>query len=58
MASVRENKKTGKVFSYRFTAFLERDDDGTQQRRYITWTPPKGFDPAKARKEAERQAAL
>ena len=58
MASVKENKKNGKVVSYCFTAFFGRDEQGKQIRQYTTWTPPKGFGPAKAKKEAEKQAAL
>ena len=58
MASIRENKKNGKVVSYRFIACLGRGDDGTQIRKYATWTPPQGFSPARAQKEAQKQAAL
>ena len=58
MASVRENKKNGKVVSYCFTAFFGKNDEGKQVRQYTTWTPPKGFGQVRARKEAEKQAAL
>lgn len=33
MANIRENKKNGKIISYRFTACLERDAQGTQVRK-------------------------
>ncbi len=56
MAAIRENKKNGKVVSYRFTTCLERDAQGKQIRRYTTWTPPEGLTPAKAKKAAERAA--
>lgn len=56
MAAIRENKKNGKIISYRFTLCLERDAQGKQIRRYTTWTPPECLTPAKAKKAAERAA--
>ena len=56
MANIRENKRNGKTVSFRFTACLERDTQGKQVRRYITWTPPEGLTSAKAKKAAERAA--
>ena len=56
MASIRENKREGKVISYRFTVCLARDITGKQVRQSITWTPPEGMAPTKARKAAERAA--
>lgn len=56
MANIRENKKDGKVISYRFTACIERDIRGKQVRRYTTWIPQEGLTPSKARKAAERAA--
>ena len=56
MAAIRENKKNGKIISYRFTLCLERDAQGKQIRRYTTWTPPENLTPAKAKKAAERAA--
>lgn len=56
MASIRENRKNGKVVSYRFIACLERDARGKQVRRYATWTPPADLTPAKAKRAAERAA--
>jgi len=35
MASIRENRKNGKVVSYRFTACLERNAAGKQVRKYL-----------------------
>ena len=58
MASVRKNYKNGEIVSYTFTVCLGRDPQGKQIRRYKNWTPPKGIGPAKAPKEAEKQAAL
>ena len=56
MANIRENQKNGKTVSYRFTACLGRDESGTQIRKYMTWTPPEGMPPSKAKKAAEREA--
>lgn len=58
MASVRENQKDGKTVSFTFTVCLGRDAKGRQIRRYKNWKPPKGIGPARAPKEAEKQAAL
>ena len=56
MANFRENKKNGKVISFRFIVCLERDVRGKQIRKYTTWTAPADLTPAKARKAAERAA--
>lgn len=56
MANIRENKRNGKVVSYRFTVCLDRDSLGKQIRRFRTWTPEEGLTPSKARKAAERAA--
>ena len=58
MATIKENRKDGKIVSYYFTACLGRDDQGKQIRQYTTWTLPKGIGQKTARKEAEKQAAL
>lgn len=55
MANVREGKKNGEVV-YHFTVCLDRDRQGKQVRRFMTWTPPSGLTPSKARKAAERAA--
>lgn len=57
MASIRENRESGKVVSYRFVACLGRDDSGKQIRCYTTWKPPVGMTPAKELKAA-RTAAM
>ena len=56
MATIRENKKNGKTVSYRFIVCLGRDAQKKQIRRFMTWTPPEGLTPAKAKKAAERAA--
>ena len=56
MANIRENKKNGKIISFRFIVCLVRDVRGKQIRKYTTWTPPEGMTAAKAKKAAERAA--
>jgi len=58
MANIREKQKDGKIFSFSFTACLDRDATGKQVRRYKTWAPPEGMAPSKARKAAERAAMV
>ena len=55
MASIRENKRNGKTISYRFTACLERDEQGKQVRQYTTWTPAAGLTPSKAERAIQRE---
>ena len=57
MASIKENRKNGQIVSYRFSVYLGRTPDGKQLRQTLTWTPPEGLTPVKARKAAERAAA-
>ena len=56
MASIRENRKSGKVVSYRFTSCLGKDENGKQIRKYTTWKIPKGVSPSKAKRMAEKEA--
>ena len=56
MASIRDNLKDGNVVSYRFIACMERDAQGKQIRKYLTWTPPDGMTPSKAKKLAQKEA--
>jgi len=57
MANIKEYKKDGKVVSYYFSAYLGKNKDGKQERRYITWEVPNGLSAARARKAAERADA-
>ena len=57
MATIIENKKNGKVVSYKFRAYLGKQKDGKQATKYHTWKIPEGLTPAKARKMAEKAAA-
>ena len=58
MATVKEYFRDGKLYSFHFTATLGRDKNGKQIRKYKTWIVPKGFTPAKARKQAQVDAEL
>lgn len=57
MATIIENKKDGKVVSYKFRAYLGKQQGGKQVAKYHTWQVPNGLTPAKARKAAEKAAA-
>ena len=38
MASIYLNRKDGKIVSFKFKAFLGRDESGRQIVKYTTWT--------------------
>ena len=57
MASIKENRKNGQIVSYRFSVYLGRTPDGKQLRQTLTWKPPEGLTPVKAKKAAEHAAA-
>ena len=56
MATVKENRVNGKIFSYYFTCVVGRDSQGKQIRRYKTWKVPDGMTPSRAKKLAQREA--
>ena len=58
MATIIPNEKGGKIISYKFRAFLGRDEKGKQIARYLTWTVPEDMSPAKGRRAAEKAAEL
>lgn len=47
MATVIENKKNGKTVSFKFRAYLGRNEIGKQVNKYTTWFAPDGLTPAK-----------
>lgn len=57
MATIKEKRVNGKIFSYKFTCCLGRDAQGKQIRRCTTWQVPEGMTPSKAKKAAERESA-
>ena len=58
MASIKEEGTKGKRLSYKFRVCLGRDESGRQISKAMRWNPPEDMTPAKARKEAQRVAAV
>ncbi len=58
MASIYPNKKDGKIVSYKFKAYLGRDEHNKQIIRCTTWVPPAGMPSAKKQKAAQSAAAV
>ena len=56
MATVIKNLKDGQVISYKFRAYLGKDER-TQIARYTTWHIPDGLTPSKAERAAQKAAA-
>ena len=56
MASIMQNKKDGKVISYKFQACVGRDEFGKQIWRCTTWKTPDGMMPSRAEKAAQKAA--
>ena len=57
MASIAQNKKDGKIVSYKFRACVGRDEFGKQIFRCSTWKVPDGMTPSRAEKAAQKAAA-
>lgn len=58
MATIISNARGGKIVSYKFRAFLGRDETGKQITRYSTWPVPEDMSPTKGRRAAEKVAEL
>ncbi len=56
MASITQNKKDGKVVSYKFRACVGRDDFGKQIFKCHTWKVPDGLAASRIEKSAYRAA--
>jgi hypothetical protein len=54
MASITQNKKDGKVISYKFKACIGRDEFGKQIFRCTTWKAPDGLSAARIEKAAQK----
>ena len=50
------SREKRKIFLYRFTACLGKDEKGWQIRRYRTWQVPQGLSPVRAERAAQRAA--
>lgn len=57
MASIIQNKKDGKVISYKFMVCVGRDEFGKQVWRCNTCKAPEGLIPSRAEKAAQKAAA-
>lgn len=57
MASITQNKKDGKVISYKFKVCVGRDEFGKQIWKCKTWKVPEGLIPSRADKAAQKAAA-
>ena len=57
MAYIQEKSKGKKIISFKFKTYLDRDENGKQIVKCMTWYPPSDLTPAKARKEAQLVAA-
>ncbi len=58
MASIKENRKNGKIVSFKFRVFIGRDEDGRQQFKTKVWKPDKSCTEARLIKLAEAEAAI
>ena len=58
MASIIQNKKDGKVISYKFQTCVGRDEFGKQIWRCTTWKAPDGLIPSRAEKAAQKAATI
>ena len=58
MASIKEEGTRSKRLSYKIRVCLGRDENGRQISKAMRWNPPEDMTPAKAKKEAQRVAAV
>ncbi len=58
MASIKENRKNGKIVSYRFRVFIGRDENGRQLYKTKMWKPDQEYTEKRLKKLAEAEAAL
>ena len=56
MASITQNKKDGKVISYKFKACVGRDEFGKQVFKCSTWKVPEGMALSRVEKAAQKAA--
>ncbi len=58
MASIYPNRKDGKIVSFKFKAYLGRDENGKQIFKCMTYTPEKQMSESRLTAQAEKQAVL
>ena len=54
MASIYPNRKNGKIISFKFKAYLGRDENGKQVFKCTTWIPDKTMSEGKLTALAEK----
>lgn len=58
MATIIENKQDERTTSYKFRAYLGKNEHEKKIFQYVTWRAPDNLTPSKARKAAEKAAEL
>ena len=58
MASIYPNKKEGKIVSFKFKAYLGRDEEGKQIFKCKTWIPEKSMSENKLIALAEKEVMI
>ena len=58
MASIYPNRKNGKIVSFKFKAYLGRDENGKQIFKCSMWTPDKAMSESKLTALAEKEATI
>lgn len=58
MASIYPNTKNGRIVSFKFKAYLGRDENGKQKFKCMTWIPEKEMTSKKLMQTAQREATI
>ena len=58
MASIYPNRKNGKIVSFKFKAYLGRDENGKQIFKCTTWSPERSMSEGKLTALAEKEATI
>ena len=58
MASIYPNRKNGKIISFKFKAYLGRDENGKQVFKCKTWTPDRIMSEGKLTALAEKESTI
>lgn len=58
MASIYPNKKNGKIVSFKFKVFIEKDSGGKRLFKCTTWTPDFSMTEKKMLNQAQKEAIL
>lgn len=58
MTSIYPNRKNGKIMSFKFKAYLGRDENGKQIFKCTTWSPERSMSEGKLTALAEKEATI